>query len=308
MGEQTDRLNQSGNRPQEESAVFGMRANIGSGARILLLAAIGILSAVPAATESLQSPETGNPSLDEGFPVPIGERLTYAIEWDPPWYLFFFPTMHAADAELQITEDGEFKGRKTYKIVFKAQSSGILASISGMTIDDEFVFLSEPDTLCTFSVSKKIREGKRKRQIDVEYLRDTGQLYIRELDESVTPPKIKKDTLKDNIPACVQDPLSALYFLRRIPLEEDTVHTSIIGHDDVVKEVKSKVLKRETIKTPDGEMPAWKIDTVALLGGLFKKGGQFKIWLSADDRQVPLQFEVKVPIGRVTGKINPPDK
>ncbi len=281
-----------------------MGANIGRGARALLLAAIGMLSVIPAATESLQAPEKVSASSpDVVFPVPIGERLTYEIEWDPPWYLFFFPAMHAADAELQISQDGEFKGRTTYRIVFKAQSSGILASLVGMTINDEFLFLSEPDTLCTLSVSKKIREGKRKRQIDVEYLRDSGQLHIREIDESVDPPEIKKDTLKDNIPACVQDPLSALYFIRRFPLQQDAVHTSVIGHDDVFKEVRSKVEKLETVKTSEGKIPAWKIDTVALMGGLFKKGGQFKVWLSADERQIPLQFEVKVNIGRVFGKI-----
>ena len=262
-----------------------------------------MFAADPSATGPLREEQAGPPPAESGILFPVGERLAYEIEWDPPWYLFFFPKMHAADAELQITGEAEYKGRKACRIVFKAQSSGILASLSGMTIDDEFVFLSEPDTFCTYSVSKKIREGKRKRQIDVEYLRKTGQLHIRELDESFSPPKIKKDTLKEDIPPCVQDPLSALYFLRGIPLREDMVHTSVIGHDDVVKEVKSKVLKLEKVNTPEGKIPAWKIDTVALLGGLFKKGGQFKIWLSADEKQVPLQFEVKVSIGRVTGRI-----
>ena len=270
---------------------------------IFISTAACVLTAVPSAAGPLREEQAGPPTTESGVPFPIGERLAYEIEWDPPWYLFVIPNMHAADAELEITGDDEYKGQKVYKIVFKAQSSGILASLFHMTIDDEFVFLSEPDTFCTYSVSKKIREGKRKRQIDVEYLRETGQLYIRELDESFSPPKIKKDTLKEDIPPCVQDPLSALYFLRGIPLREDMVHTSVIGHDDVVKEVKSKVLKLETVKTPDGKIPAWKIDTVALLGGLFKKGGQFKIWLSADERQIPLQFEVKVSIGRVTGRI-----
>jgi len=258
---------------------------------------------MPAPTESLEAPRSENPSAEVSFPVPVGERLTYEIEWDPPWWFLLLPRMHAADAELQITGDAEFKGRQAYRIVFKAQSSGILASLSGMTIDDEFLFLSEPDTLCTLSASKKIREGKRKRQIDVEYLRDKGQLHILEIDESVVPAKIIKDTVKEDIPPCVQDPLSALYLLRRIPLHKDAIQTSIIGHDDVVKEVQSKVEKLETVKTSDGKIPAWKVNTVALMGGLFKKGGQFRIWLSADEKQIPLQFEVKVNIGRVFGKI-----
>ena len=86
--------------------------------------------------------------------------------------------------------------------------------LSGMKIEDEFIFISEPETFCSLSVSQKIREGKRKRQIDVDYLRNTNQLHIREMDESVDPPKLKKDEIKDNIPPCVQDPFSALYFFR----------------------------------------------------------------------------------------------
>ena len=133
--------------------------------------------------------------------------------------------------------------------------------------------------------------------------KQTGQLHILEYDESVTPPELKKDDLKDDIPSCVQDPLSALYFMRRFPLHPDFKHKSTVGHDDVVKEIESRVEKLDALETTSGKVPAWRLTTVALMGGLFKKGGQFKIWLSADDRQVPLQFEVKVSLGRVLGKL-----
>ena len=39
------------------------------------------------------------------------------------------------------------------------------------------------------------------------------------------------------------------------------------------------------------------------MGGLFKEGGQFKIWFSADEKKVPVQFEVKVKLGRVFGEL-----
>jgi hypothetical protein len=266
----------------------------------VLFPVLFLLAAAPIAASLLRAQQSLAPPAPQ---TPVGERLVYTIEWNPPWYLFFLPSMHAGNAELQITGDGRFKDRDTLKIVFKAYSSGILASLSKMEIDDEFVFLSEPETFCTRSVSKRIREGKRKRQIDVEYLPDTRQLHIRELDEKPIPPKLKRDMLKDDIPPCVQDPFSALYFLRRQPLHADFKMTSLVGHDDVIKEVQSKVEKLESVKTPEGRLPAWKIQTVSLMGGLFKDGGQFKIWLSADDRQIPVQFEAKVPLGRIFGKL-----
>jgi len=275
--------------------------------KLLLL---GILLYTPLIAESYaaQAHQSNQDVLASGYSIPIGEKLTYSIDWDPPWYLFFFPSMHAGDAVLQIVEETEYKSQKVLKIVFTIHSSGMLSKLSGMKIDDEFVFLTEPGTFCTLSVSKKVREGKRKRQIDVEYLRDTRQLHIREYDESVTPAELKKDILKEDIPSCVQDPFSALYFIRKHPFHSDFEHKSIIGHDDVVKEIDSRVEKLEALDTAAGKVSAWKVKTVALMGGLFKNGGQFKIWLSADDRQVPLQFEAKISLGRVLGKLKEAEK
>jgi hypothetical protein len=78
---------------------------------------------------------------------------------------------------------------------------------------------------------------------------------------------------------------------------------AVIGYDDRIKEVESRVEKQEKVKTPAGEFTAWQIRTTALMGGLFKEGGQFRIWISADEKRLPLQFEVKVRLGKVMGKL-----
>jgi hypothetical protein len=236
-------------------------------------------------------------------PFSSGERLVYSVEWDPPWYLFFLPTMEAGEAELRLEGEADYNGKKAIRISFKARSSGMLVKLAGMKVDDEFVFLTEPETFCTLSVSKKIREGKRKRQIDVDYLGETHQLHIREFDESVSPSILRKDEVKDGIPACIQDPFSALYFLRMSSLRAEYIHNSLIVNDDKIKEVRSRIERQESIEIPAGKFRSWRINTVALMGGLFKEGGQFRIWLSADDRKMPLQFEVKVSLGRALGKL-----
>jgi hypothetical protein len=232
-----------------------------------------------------------------------GEHLVYVVKWDPPWYFFFLPAMEAGEIDLQLIGESEYNGNKAMKISFQAHSSGTLMKMTGMKIDDEFVFFTEPETFCTFHASKKIREGKRKRQIDITYLRETQQLRIRELDEAVVPPKLKKDETKDNIPPCVQDPLSALYFYRLSPLKVGHLQTFVIGHDDRVKEVSARVEKQENLETPAGSFSAWKVEVLSLMGGLFKEGGQFRIWFSADEKKIPIQFEFKVRLGRVLGKL-----
>jgi hypothetical protein len=249
--------------------------------------------------------QQGDPSAPPSVYSPfMGEKLGYSIDWNPPWYLFFVPEMHAGDAELYISGERDFQGKKVLEIKFEVHSSGMLSKLSGMEVHDELTFLADPETFCTLHVSKKIHEGKRKRQMDVEYLQTAGQLHIVEYDTSTDPPQLKKDKIKDNIPPCVRDPFSALYFLRRQPIKDGFTMTSVIGNDDTVKEVESRAEKLEKLNGTEGKIPAWRIKAIALMGGLFKSGGQFKVWLSADTRQVPLQFEVKVSLGRIFGRLN----
>lgn len=251
------------------------------------------------ALAALQSETPESSSL----PFRIGERLIYTIKWDPPWYLPFLPQMEAGEADLQLVEETEHKGQKAVKIVLKAHSSGSLAKLAGLKIDDEFVIFSEAGTFCTLTASQKIRESKRKRQIDIEYLRKDRQLHFREVDESVDPPKLRHDDIKNDIPSCVQDPFSALYSYRKSPIRKGDTRTFVLGDNDKVKEVQSRVEEQEKVDVPAGKFTAWKIATVSMMGGLFKEGGQFRIWLSADDRKVPVQFEARVKVGRVLGKL-----
>ena len=88
-------------------------------------------------------------------PYSLGEQLVYVVKWDPPWYLFFLPSMEAGEIDLQLAGETEYKGQKAWKIIFKAHSSGMLLKMSGVKIDDEFVFITEPETFCTLNVSQK---------------------------------------------------------------------------------------------------------------------------------------------------------
>jgi hypothetical protein len=233
----------------------------------------------------------------------IGEKLVYTVKWDPPWYFFFLPKMEAGEVELLMKDEVEYKNGKALSTIFLGRSSGKLSSLAGVKVDDCFEFLTDPETFCTNSVSMKIREMRHKKQINVTYLRETRQLHFYVLDESVDPPKVKKDEYKNDVPDCIHDPISAVYLLRQMQLHEGLVRNFIVGNDDKYKEVRCMVEKKEKIQTIFGESSAWRVNTIAMMGNLFKEGGQFRIWFSADDKKIPLQFEAKVRLGHIIGKI-----
>jgi Protein of unknown function (DUF3108) len=236
-------------------------------------------------------------------PFAVGERLVYHVQWSPPWYLFFLPTMDAGEVELSVAEETRHKENRAIKIVFNARSSGTLAKMAGVKIDDHFEFLTDSETLCTFSVTKKVREGKRKRDIDVVYHPEKKRLHFREVDVAAVPPKVRRDELVEGIPECVQDVFSALYLVRRQELSGGMSHRSLLGDNDRVKEVVAQVEKKEVIETPKGKYETWRINTVAVLGGLFRAGGEFRIWLTTDERRLPVQFEATASLGKVSGKL-----
>ncbi len=231
-----------------------------------------------------------------------GEKLTYHVDWNPPWFLFFLPNMEAGEVQVQV-ELAEYEGIKANKITFTARSSGALAKLAGFKIDDHFEFVSDADTFCTFKASRQMREGKRKRDIEVIYYPEGNRLHIHEVDVAVVPHKVLKDEYKNNIPSCVRDLFSALFWVRFKDFSLGAKQKSTVGADDKIKEVESVVEKKEFIETPVGRFEAWRLNTIAVLGGLFKDGGQFRFWISSDSRRLPVAFEAKTSLGKVTGKL-----
>jgi len=236
-------------------------------------------------------------------PFLVGEKLTYHVEWSPPWYLFFLPSMDAGEVVLELADGGRVRDRQTLRVLVTARSSGTLAKLAGVTVDDYFEAHTDPESLCTLQVSKRIREGKRKRDIDVVYHPEEGRLHIREVNVAPDPPKVDRDETIAGIPPCVRDIFSALYYVRRNNLEPGASYRSTVGDDGNIKEIEARVEKKESVKGPTGRFEAWKVNTVALFGGLFKSGGQFRIWITADDRRLPVRFEVNVSLGKVVGQL-----
>lgn len=230
-----------------------------------------------------------------------GETLIYSIKWDPPWYMFFLPKMEAGEMTFNFKGIDEFRGKPAVKIAVTARSSGSLAKLANMEVDDVFLFYSSPEELCAEGSESKIREGKRRRLLEQEYFQDERRLHFRAYDESVTPSLLQKDETVTDLPPCVRDPFSTLYFFRTLPLAKGYEKKLIVGNDDKVLEARARIENQEQVDTPAGKFNAWKIRTDALRGGLFREDGDFRVWFAADERQAPVQFEAKVRLGNVRG-------
>jgi len=277
-----------------------------SASPVRILAFLLLVSAVSALGDGAAvsaRPHTDFKVPQDGSPFQAGEKMLYHVDWNPPWYLFFLPAMEAGTAEISISGRIDYQDKKAVKIAFAVRSSGTLVRLSGFKIDDYYEIFSDPENFCAYAVTKRERQGKWKRDIEIVYMKESRRLHFKDLDVSVDPPLAINDQYVEDVPACVQDYFSALYSLRLKGIETGTVVRSVVGEYGTFKDLEARVEKREWVDTPTGRYDTWRINVQALAGGLFRGGGQFKVWMTADVRKIPVQFEVKASIGKVTGKL-----
>lgn len=94
----------------------------------------------------------------------------------------------------------------------------------------------------------------------------------------------------------VWDPVSCLYHIRQLPLAVGKSVTVDVLDKNKLNRVKVDVLRRETVQTPAGSFrtivisPRMDIDSQ----GLFYARGPLTIWLTDDEKKVPVRIEKRI--------------
>lgn len=113
----------------------------------------------------------------------------------------------------------------------------------------------------------------------------------------------------------VVDLLSGLYYLRKQQLEIGRPSLLHVYDSDIYTRLPVEVLRREKVNITGGrKIAAIVIRPQFSTEGIFKRTGEMLIWLSDDDKRVPLKVQTTIPIGTVTanliaaetGQENPP--
>lgn len=100
-----------------------------------------------------------------------------------------------------------------------------------------------------------------------------------------------------------QDSLSALFYLRTIPLPTGAVITFPVVSEGKAWEAVVTVLRRETVETPVGPVQAVVLKPETRYQGILKKQGDSFLWLTDDSNRYILRLEAKVKIGTVVAKL-----
>jgi hypothetical protein len=139
------------------------------------------------------------------------------------------------------------------------------------------------------------------------------QKFIRNVDEggykftnNVTFDQAKKKAYSGkkvfDVPQCVQDVLSAIYYARNIDYNKYKPGSKIpfsMFLDDQVYNLYIRYVGKQKIKTKFGTFNAIKITPLLIKGTIFKGGEDMVVWVSDDNNHIPLRIDSPILVGSV---------
>lgn len=248
----------------------------------LLAALVQVAAPVAWAQDSLPDsssfapPATGETLPAVPQPFRAGESLRFSVQYG---------FIKAGTAWLEVPEVVDWNGRPSWRLVARAESNGFFDKVYKVRNRIESVW--DQEELFSWRYFEDRHEGRY--TANDTLLFDPAAGEVRYKDGQTYP-----------IPPEAQDALSAFYFTRfqPLPLGGSISFDYHASRKSLPLEV--KVLGREKVKTPAGRFDCVVIEPMLKAGGIFKNKGRLVIWLTDDERRMPVLMRSKVLIGSIS--------
>lgn len=260
-----------------------LRALAARSAMRLSLALLLLVPAVPVRADETDLPDTTELSLNHHEVLPAvaqpfraGESLRFSVQYG---------FIKAGSAWLEVPEVTTWNGQPVWRLVARAESNGFFDKM--YKVRNRIESFWDRDSLFSWRYFEDRHEG---------HFKANDTLWF---DPAVRQVRYKNGQTYD-VPAHVQDALSAFYFTRfqSLPLGGSVQFDYHASRKSAPMEV--RVLGRQTVKTPAGKFNCVVIEPLLKAGGIFKNKGRLVIWLTDDERRMPVLMKSKVMIGSIS--------
>lgn len=232
-----------------------------------ILTLLVALAAVPAFAQN------GHSSLPEA-PFQAGERLEYSVGYGP---------LPAGTMTIEVAGLTRFDGHPAYHIVFEAETNKAVSFVYELDTREESWF--DARRFHSLRYTKRAMEDGKERTSDYRF--DQERNLILKADGETEPAS----------PRAV-DQVAFMYYIRLLPMKVGAKFVLNNAADPDDNPVTVRVLKKERVKVPSGTYEAWVLDLdVRSDSGVFKKGGENRVWMTADSRKIPVKISSKIGLG-----------
>lgn len=210
----------------------------------------------------------------------VGERLVFSVGWE---------FINAGTAVMEIPEMVKLDGRKCYHIISTAKSNKVFSVF--FKVDDRVESFMDARGLYSLRYDKTLREGSFKADVSMVFDQEN---HLAIYDAGT-------DTF--DVPQYAQDVLSAFYFVRT---QELIVGQSLFVDNHTDKKnypLEVRVLRREKVKVAAGEFECLVVEPILQTPGIFEQKGSLKVWLTDDEKKMPVLMKSKVVIGSIVTEL-----
>jgi hypothetical protein len=213
----------------------------------------------------------------------IPEKLVYDLTWTG---------IKAGTATQEILTDGG-----ETKIISTARSADWITSFFPVEDRIETVLAgAAPGKIGLPKVYRlKIREGSHRRVKEVLFDHGKGVAHYKD--------NLNGDKRDISIPAATMDTLSSFYHVRTLKLEVGKPVFLTILDNKKLWNVEVQVLRKEKIKTKLGSFETIVIKPLMQSEGIMERKGEMFIWLTDDERLLPVKMKTKVKVGSITATL-----
>lgn len=225
----------------------------------------------------------------------VGETLTYEAKYNKALVLRGVPA-----ADLTFTVE-RAPGNKDFLIKSEVRSKGTLIKLFFK------LFLTLQSTVDGENLSirrtvKHDEQGERVRDSEALFDYKEKKVIYVETDpkDAARPPKQIASPIKPD----TQDLVTGIYTLRRLPLAVGKTFNLSISDSGLVYKIPVRVVARERQRTVLGRVWCWRVEP-ELFGEnrVIDQKGTMTLWLTDDERQIPVRTQIDVSIGRFEVKL-----
>jgi hypothetical protein len=211
-----------------------------------------------------------------GAPFKAGEKLVFSVSWSD--------IVKAGTATLSVPGVKVFNGHKVYHIISTA-SSGPQVSAFFYTRDRIDVYLDAQE-YTIWKSEKHLVEGTYKND-EVVYFDPVNRTAVRGVKTMRTL-------------ASPRDALGGFYYVRSLDLAVGNEITVNYADGKISKPIVVKVLRKEQVTVPAGTFDTIVVEPVLEeTEGIFKQEGRIWIWVTDDEKKMPVILKSKIAIGDI---------
>jgi len=238
-----------------------------------LLLALTLFSFAASAEERKAAPKS---------PFPFhGESMKFSVGWE---------FVNAGTASMHFSNQGD----EGYRIDTDARTNSFFDMFKKVrdTITSEGVFVEGKPQSTLFALDQNERKYHAKKRTDFLW-KENKVNYTQ---------NGKTDSYK--VPAGHLNVMDAFFLTRTLTVEEGKVLKIPVFDSRKKYEIEIRLLKKEMLRAPWGKLVECLVIEPKLKSeGIFTSVGTMKVWLTNDERRIPLKMTAKIKIGRIIARL-----